>query len=334
MNRTVLVMVVAAAALAGCTGSGGAGASPSPTATASTAGLPRQVQAVIPTDHGPADLLVGHGAVFVGNHRGGTVQRIDPATNRVTATATVGGQLVLEASTTQGGLDAVDELTTSLWACSNTDGALHQIDPRSMRVTATLSAHCDGGWRTRVGKNLWAVPGPDSHVLLIIDIQTAKVLHQVALGDPGPGWGAAIVARGHVLIGAAEATPVLTPDGRLLKRLPAGSPWISSTGGRVYRLPEDGTLAELDPVTLAVRQTYHVPPHTDGDPLLVADESGHLYYRPDSVHVYQVDRDSGAVRLLLTLPFGETPTAMAWAFGSLWITNFDDDTIWRVNPQV
>jgi hypothetical protein len=37
---------------------------------------------------------------------------------------------------------------------------------------------------------------------------------------------------------------------------------------------------------------------------------------------------------LLTLPWSETPRAMAWAFDSLWITNFDADTIWRIDPDV
>ncbi len=59
-----------------------------------------------------------------------------------------------------------------------------------------------------------------------------------------------------------------------------------------------------------------------------------VYYRPDYTHVYRVDVNSGAVRLLMMLPWSETPTEMAWAFGSLWITNFDTDTVWRVDPDV
>jgi hypothetical protein len=152
------------------------------------------VQTVVRTDHGPSGLLVDHEAIVVANHRAGTIQRIDPNTNRISATVPVGGQLVQEESTASGGLAAIDERTTSLWACSNTDGALHQIDPRTMHETATLSAHCDAGWRTRVGDNLWAVPGLDTRELLIVNLRTAKILHRVPLGDPGPGWGAAIYA--------------------------------------------------------------------------------------------------------------------------------------------
>lgn len=333
MKRLALPLLAAGALLAGCSGSAGptstAAASPSPTPT----GPPRQVQAVIQTDHGPADLIVGTDALFVGTHRGGTVQKIDPETNRVTATVAVGGQLSLEDSTTWGGLRRIDEHATPIWGCTNTDGSLHQVDTDTMKVTATMPAKCDGGWRTRIGSTLWAVPGPDAPALLILDLKTAKVLHRVPLGDPGPGWGTAVAAGANVLIGSAS-TPVLSPAGRLLRRSPVATPWLTSTGGRLYVMHEDGRLQELDPGTLAVRKTYQVAAHHDVDPLLVADDAGHLYYRPDTMHVFQVDTASGQVRPFLTLPSAEVPTQMAWAFGSLWVTNFDADTIWRVDPTV
>ncbi len=84
------------------------------------------------------------------------MQRIDPTTNRITGTVVVGGQLQLEESTAGGGLTSLDEDTTPLWTCTNTDGALNQIDAHAMRVTAMVPAHCDGGSRTRVGSTLWA----------------------------------------------------------------------------------------------------------------------------------------------------------------------------------
>lgn len=331
MNRHLLVPIVCASALVACGGTSGTPAAPA--SGSASPSLPRQVQAVIKTDHGPADILVGRRTLFIGTHRGGSIQRLDPATNRLTATVAVGGQLVLENSTSWGGLTSIDESTTYLWSCSNTDGVLNQVDPRSMRVSARVPAHCDGGWRTRVGSTLWAVPGGDAKALLVLDIRTGRVLRRVPLGDPGPGFGPAVLAGGHVLIGS-ERTPILTSAGALLHRASVETPWLVATGGHVYRMPEDGSLAELDPRTLGVVRTYRVPEHHDVDPLLVADDSGHLYYRPDTMHVYVVDRESGSVHLLLTLPSAETPTSMAWAFGSLWVTNFDDDTVWRVDPTV
>src|SRR4030095_7886425 len=48
--------------------------------------LPRHVQARIPVVGGPAAVAVGAGAVWVVSQDGGTVSRIDPASNRVGAT--------------------------------------------------------------------------------------------------------------------------------------------------------------------------------------------------------------------------------------------------------
>ena len=279
-------------------------------------------------DHGPATLVIGKHAVYVAAHRGGTVQRIDPATNRISGTVAVGGQLQLEESTTTGGLASIDEDSTPLWTCTNTDGTLNQVDVQAMRVTAMVPAHCDGGTRTRIGTTLWAVPGPDTEDLLVLDIKTGKVLHHEPIGSGG--WGAAIASGGNVLIGAGSATPMLSRAGIQQRLLPIGTPWVASTGGHLYRLPQDGTIDELDPVTLATRRTFHVPVHSDDGGQLVADDSGHLYYRSDVTHLLRIDVASAKVTPFATLPTGEVPTAMAWGFGSLWVTNFDADTVWRL----
>lgn len=337
MKRTALAVMISLTLLSGCGTSAKRDAVGSPSTSpdlpsAAATGLPRQVQAVIHTDHAPAGLVVGRKSLFVSNHRGGTVQRINPTTNKVIATVTVGGQVGLESSTTIGGTAAVDERTTWLWACTNIDGNLHQINPRTMRVTATVAASCDGGWRTRIGRNLWAVPGENMAYVLLIDLVTGSVTHREYLPSIY-GWGSAISAGGHVLIGSFLQTPVMTRGGKLLNKSVVATPSLRATGGRLYRIGSDGTLDELDPATLDVRRSFKVAPYLDGDPSLVADDSGHLYYRPDATHVYDVDTADGKVTLLLTLPWAEVSTTMAWAFGSLWITNFDDDTIWRVDPR-
>jgi streptogramin lyase len=143
-----------------------------------------------------------------------------------------------------------------------------------------------------------------------------------------------VAIGGRVVLGSQGATPVLSAGGRVLLRSPVRTPWLVVTGGRLYRIPADGTVAELDPATLAVVRTFHLTEHRtiDGDPRLVADDSGHLYYRPSVTALYRIDLADGAVTPLPDLPFGEAITGMAWAFGSLWVTNFGDDTVWRINP--
>jgi virginiamycin B lyase len=48
------------------------------------------VEEVIPVGAGPEGIATGAGAVWVANLRGGTVSRIDPATNQVVATIRTG----------------------------------------------------------------------------------------------------------------------------------------------------------------------------------------------------------------------------------------------------
>jgi hypothetical protein len=100
-------------------------------------------------------------------------------------------------------------------------------------------------------------------------------------------------------------------------------------------MPSDGALAELDPVTLAVVKTYQVPPHETGDPAPGGRRRpGHLYYRPDFTHLYRVD--------IATRPGGHLhgPAGVGDAdwprlgLRSLWVTNFEQDTIWRVNTAI
>ena len=52
-------------------------------------GASGQVSASIATDHGPNGLIIAQDGVYVGNHRGGSIQRIDPATNRVVSTCSL-----------------------------------------------------------------------------------------------------------------------------------------------------------------------------------------------------------------------------------------------------
>jgi len=144
----------------------------------------------------------------------------------------------------------------------------------------------------------------------------------------------AIRAVVWALTGNVWTAEEVAQDGTPLAPIAVETPWLWPAGGKLYRMPMDGQLAELDPVTLAPVHTYTVPKHEDGDPALVADDSGHLYYRPDYMKLYRIDTASGAVDEFLQLPWEETPTGLAWGFGSLWITNFEDDNVWRVNTSL
>ena len=94
---------------------------PQPTA----AGLPRHIQAAIRVGKAPGAVAVEGSSVWVANSGGGTVSRIDPATNRVIATIKVGGRPTH--LTAQSG---------ALWV--TTPHSLQWIDPATNQVVQTL----------------------------------------------------------------------------------------------------------------------------------------------------------------------------------------------------
>ncbi len=318
--RTRAVVAVLGCVLA-ATGCSGSPASPPPISPTTAPALPARVSASIATDHGPSGLIITSDGVYVGNHRGGSIQRLDPATNRVVSTVLVGGQL---------NLPVASDPAAPLWVCTNVDGVLHQVDLALGRVTATVPANCDGGWTNIISGKLWAVSGGDEPELRVIDARSGHVERTMPVdqysGAPAPAGDRVLVGSGASGVTLSFGSPSGAPA-----EIAVPTPWLWSTGGKLYRVPQDGKLAELDPATLAVVRTYAVPPHEGVDPALVADDSGHLYYRPDQTHLYRLDLASGVVDMFLDLPWAETPTGLAFGFGSLWVTNFGQDTVWRVN---
>jgi DNA-binding beta-propeller fold protein YncE len=98
----------------------------------------------------------------------------------------------------------------------------------------------------------------------------------------------------------------------------AGSLWVSSETGKVYR---------IDPVTMATQAMVAV----GANPLAgvwVGDE----YWVPniDSGTVAVVSSAGNSV--VRTIPVGPSPIAVAGAAGSVWVTSEDDGDLWRLDP--
>ena len=302
-------------------GSGDASKSPSSaTSPGTAASVPPSVKAVIHTDHGPAALVASGDAIWVANHRGGTLEKIDPATNRVVGSVTVGGELNVSDN-------------DPAWACTNVDGKAHHIDLTALSVTSSTKTGCNGGSIRVIGDTAWSAAGSDDVGATLLDGTTGSIRAHLALPTSGSG-GPVVLAHGRVLIGGGDPTAAYTPAGTSLGLLPVDTSWlVPPIGGDLYRVPDSGDITQLDPTTLKPVLTIPAPKHTDDwNWAITGDGHGHLWYRPDYTHLYSVDIATRQVSLLMTLPWEETPTGIRYAFGSLWITNFDNDTVWRVDP--
>ncbi|MGE0445075.1 MAG: hypothetical protein AB7P99_07585 [Vicinamibacterales bacterium] len=104
------------------------------------------------------------------------LQRIDPKTNTVAATLTVGPAL------SEGGLTATED---SIWMLSDMSGVLSRIDPETNRVVAEIAVP-KGSSVVVLGedKAIWAVSTQES-VIVRIDPATNLITDRVAVG-PNP----------------------------------------------------------------------------------------------------------------------------------------------------
>jgi hypothetical protein len=322
---------------AGCGGSGSKSATSSSTAVTSAPtttappttlppGLPAGVTAVIHVDGGPAGVFSADGVLYVTTHRAGAVVSIDPESNTVTRTVRLGDQVGSFAPPTTGSF---------LWVCTNSDSTVHQVDLKQGKKTASIPAGCDGGSLNVVGTELWVVPGPDASDIVRIDPTTAAVLGRVSLSGqaaPGAFWGLPVKTAAGVIIGSGTGTNTLTlnADGTGIKKVAMATPYLTVVKGTLYSISTDGQLSERNPETLAVVHTYQVPKPEDDDVSLTGDDSGRLYYRSSSTTVSRIDTKTGTVAPFLTTPHADANTGIAFEFGSLWITNYAANTVWRV----
>ena len=158
MVRPSIVTMLAGAALiaVGCAGGGqptpassAGGSSPAaaqPSATATTVqGSPVSsaaefpglvVKATIPGVTYPAALVEADGAVWALGHTDAMWNRIDPTTDTITDSVSVGG------SYATGGV-LVDG---KLWALDFTDRQVVGVDPVKRKVVAKIPVGIDGGW--------------------------------------------------------------------------------------------------------------------------------------------------------------------------------------------
>ena len=314
------MVAVASVAFAGCSS---AARTPEPVGQPAPVTLPSRVSAAIATDHGPENFYVTKDGLYVGNHRGGTIQRIDLANNRMVSTIVVGGELELNE------LSGVGDV---LWSCTNVDSVLHRIDLTTGAETLAVPAECEGGLRALIDGWLWQSPGFNTHDILVLDGETGKTLRRIPL-DPNTWWGLPILVGSRVAIATGNGVMLCQLDGASCDTVKVDAPTLVPVGGKLYSIPEDGALVELDPTTFAVVKTIQVAPHHDTAIALTADDSGNLYYRSDYETLYRIDTATGKVDKFLEMPWAEVNTDIVWAFGSLWVTNFNDDTVWRVDTS-
>jgi streptogramin lyase len=289
--------------------------------------LPAGVLASIPVDLGtaPQAANAAFGSIWIVEHRGNTLYRVDPKTNAVVAKIDLGAAICFPP---QFGFGRV-----FLIACEGGSGNL-VVDPSVNRVVA--KSQC-GAWMAFGGGSIW---DGESRSVRVCDPKTYRTTAVIKLpgGFSGMAYGFGSVwavneEQGTVLridpsthrvtatIVAGDGCYSCDEDSNIL--LAFGHAWVESDSGN--------TIYRIDPATNAVR-IFHDGAKSLGDfdaRWLVAG-LGSLWLTTSVHHISRFDPKT--MRVIGTYPADPTAGGSDYigvAYGSLWVPNAESDDVWR-----
>jgi YVTN family beta-propeller protein len=350
--RTLLVIVACSVliALVACSGPPGSAASGAPSGGSATSSeepadtpseepsIDPRIQAEIETGPAAHGVTVGFGSVWVANHHGSSVSRIDPATNEVIATIPLG--------------EGPGRLTTGygyVWVDDYNGGGFWRIDPKTNRAQKLWSPSASDHWDGICGDTVagagfvWAFGGPHGP-LFKVNPSSGRVIDTAKIDPCGDGVtdGSVGVATGagSLWVGSGRGS-LLRLDPETLEvqgtiETHGGSIWVGPTSFSgsalwVTQLPkgddfDNGYLLRIDPATNRV--TARVPVGFGPNDTCVEGGSVWVLNGMDGT-VSEVSPSTARVRRTITIGGGED-AALACGFGSVWATKFDESTVVRI----
>ena len=316
-----IALVVVFVVVAGCSSTPdktASGESPTPAVSETT---PDQaaVLSKITTGGGPNFLGAAGGAMWVSLTDGGSVAAIDPERDKVTDRVKVAG--------------APDFLMTGfgdVWVTSTSSGDVWRIDPETAEIAAK-SKLPSGGFGLGPGFGSMWIACEGAGKVFRLDPESARVTGSVQVASPTD-----VVAAAGSLWAPSRGDHVARIDPDAMKvtdeiKVPAahaiasafGSIWVSSGG-------EGGTVTRIDPETNDVIATIKTHPTGFPDRMTTAD--GLLWvgqFELDSL----VGIDPATDEVAAELPAGNGAAVIAAGFGDLWVANFNDYDVWRIDPS-
>ena len=295
--------------------------------------LPKGVLAEIHVAEGgaPTGMVFGDGSGWVATHRGSTLYRIDPGSNRITASI----ELPAEACGTPAFVTG--RVLTSV--CVGQTGFNMIIDPATNKILGKGdcggSVAAGGGsvwsgaemWMTRCDKRTFrngvTVRAAGPHVSSVAygfgsvwaGDGIAGVVRRI---DPRTGTVTATIAGAHIADPENSDTHLTVAFGTLWETTDDVS---SSNQATIYRISPRSGSATAFKVAVQPMEFYSRP---------VVAGLGSLWLRRSDSTVVRLDPAN--LRAIGTYPADPASGGggdMAVAYGSLWVSNPDTDTIWR-----
>jgi YVTN family beta-propeller protein len=243
--------------------------------------------------------------------------------------AGVAAALVLTSGGDSGGLASVSPNSVGV------------IDPKTNELVAEVPVGIDPGALT-VGEGAVWVANAEDKTVLRIDAQTRERRRTIPVGglpsDVTVGGGTVWVALGAL----GELTRIdpgqdnaVSPFPALSGHVPCNAPRASLAfaRGAVWFVCENGLLGRIDPSTRKAR-SFEAGLLTSPRAVRrvfsdVAFGFGSFWFANKAENEI-VEVDSATIQNLGPVTVGRAPTAIAVGADSLWVTNFDDDTVFRI----
>jgi YVTN family beta-propeller protein len=316
-----------------------------------SAGTRHPVQAEFHTGRSVGPPVVAAGAVWVPNEADGTVDRIDPARNRVVVTVRVGDPQVMVAGGC--GPDSVHSFmfdtllnrrcdlpssvagdARSVWAADNAARGLARIDPATNQVVQRIALNVDPFAIALGFGSLWVTAYfNDPHEVLRVDPTSGRILATITDLPLGGGTGIA-AGEGAVWVACTYGQSLARIDpstDRVTKSIPVQRYPLAVSAGRGavwVRNENSSSVSRIDPKTDRVTATVRglsPPIGRSGEDAMALGPDG-LW--TTGIQLLLVD----PVRNRVTARIDVSGNGISEGFGSLWMTSIFG-TVQRVDPR-
>jgi streptogramin lyase len=269
------------------------------------------------------------GALWVSAHRGGTLDRIDPATNTVTDSVLIAGEL-----------QHPYYLFGSIWVLSAAQGELVRVDPTTRTVTGLTPGDFAGGFMHEYGGMVF---GSLDSAVTFYDPVTMKVVRTgEVVGDHAqPRVGLAVVG-GDLWMLAGDGTMIYRVSlATLTVTLSVDMSVISLNyvSGRLLAMTNAGLLQQIDPNNgnvIASWQLAATDRQAPGEGEQVVDDGtgNGVWVNQVSTELTHLDLVTGQTRTIKGLPYQPevSPYVHVAADGTVWVSDWKDNLVLRMKP--
>ncbi len=281
-----------------------------------------QPEAVFKIEGAPDWQVVTEDALWVANEPKDTIHRLDPKTNQVAATVTVGKKPCSGLAAGFG----------SIWTPSCGDHTLVRVDARTNRVIATIPAgpaESEGGIAASP-EGVWLVTDAKG-VLSRIDPATNRVGSEVAIA---PKSASVLYGEGSIWVTTPEKNLLTRVDPKTAKvtatiEVGPGPRFLTVGAGSIWTLNQgDGSISRVDGKTgkLITNIVVGIP----GGGGEIAFGEGHIWATVFQIPLSEIDP---ATNQVIRQWFGPGGDAIRLGHGSVWLSNLREQNVWRLSPR-